>query len=131
MIGIVALPALIYSVIVIRIPESPRWLILTKKDDRAGLAVLEMIYAPAQAKESFNEIKKDVITSTKVDTFFSKKYKFPILLAFLLAFFNQLSGINFILYYAPEILEMAGLGAKESLFNSILIGVTNLVFTLS
>lgn len=130
MIGIVALPALIYSVIVIRIPESPRWLILTKKDDQAGLAVLEMIYAPAQAKESFNEIKKDVITSTKVDTFFSKKYRFPILLAFLLAFFNQLSGINFILYYAPEILEMAGLGAKESLFNSILIGVTNLVFTL-
>ncbi|MFY8111890.1 MAG: sugar porter family MFS transporter [Flavobacterium sp.] len=130
MIGIVALPALIYSVIVIRIPESPRWLILNKKDDQAGLAVLEMIYAPAQAKESFNEIKKDVISTTKVDTFFSKKYKFPILLAFLLAFFNQLSGINFILYYAPEILEMAGLGAKESLFNSILIGVTNLVFTL-
>ena len=130
MIGIVALPALIYSVIVIRIPESPRWLILNKKDDQAGLAVLEMIYAPAQAKESFNEIKKDVITSIKVDTFFSKKYKFPILLSFLLAFFNQLSGINFILYYAPEILEMAGLGAKESLFNSILIGVTNLVFTL-
>lgn len=130
MIGIVALPALIYSVIVIRIPESPRWLILTKKDDRAGLAVLEMIYAPAQAKGSFNEIKKDVATTATSDSFFSKKYKFPILLAFLLAFFNQLSGINFILYYAPEILEMAGLGAKESLFNSILIGVTNLVFTL-
>lgn len=130
MIGIVALPALIYSVIVIRIPESPRWLILNKKDDQAGLAVLEMIYAPAQAKESFNEIKKDVTTTATADSFFSKKYKFPILLAFLLAFFNQLSGINFILYYAPEILEMAGLGAKESLFNSILIGVTNLVFTL-
>ncbi|MCZ8230079.1 sugar porter family MFS transporter [Flavobacterium sp.] len=130
MIGIVALPALIYSVIVIRIPESPRWLILNKKDDQAGLAVLEMIYAPAQAKESFNEIKKDVTTTAISDSFFSKKYKFPILLAFLLAFFNQLSGINFILYYAPEILEMAGLGAKESLFNSILIGVTNLVFTL-
>lgn len=130
MIGIVALPALIYSVIVIRIPESPRWLILNKKDDQAGLAVLEMIYAPAQAKESFNEIKKDVTTTATSDSFFSKKYKFPIILAFLLAFFNQLSGINFILYYAPEILEMAGLGSKESLFNSILIGVTNLVFTL-
>lgn len=130
MIGIVALPALFYSVIIIRIPESPRWLILNKKDDQAGLAVLEMIYAPAQAKESFNEIKKDVITTANSDSFFSKKYKFPIILAFLLAFFNQLSGINFILYYAPEILEMAGLGAKESLFNSILIGVTNLVFTL-
>ena len=47
----------------------------------------------------------------------------------MVAFFNQLSGINFILYYAPEILERAGLAAKESLFNSIAIGGTNLIFT--
>ena len=50
-------------------------------------------------------------------------------LAFLIAFFNQLSGINFILYYAPEILTKIGLGAKESLLNSIAIGGTNLIFT--
>src|SRR5688500_13116995 len=60
---------------------------------------------------------------------FSSKYKRIMWLGFLIAFFNQLSGINFILYYAPEILERAGLAAKESLFNSIAIGGTNLAFT--
>lgn len=130
MIGIVALPALIYSIIVLKIPESPRWLILNKKDDEDGLKVLELIHDKTEALESLNEIKKDVVATSTNDKFFSKKYKWPILLAFLISFFNQLSGINFILYYAPEILEMAGLGSKESLLNSILIGVVNLVFTI-
>ncbi|TRX42400.1 sugar porter family MFS transporter [Flavobacterium restrictum] len=131
MIGIVAIPALIYSIIVMQIPDSPRWLILKKRDDAAGMQVLEMIYSKKEALENFNEIKKDVVATTVKETIFSKKYQLPVILAFLLAFFNQLSGINFILYYAPEILEMAGLGSKESLLNSILIGVTNLVFTLA
>ncbi len=131
MIGIVAVPAFIYSIIVLQIPESPRWLILKKRDDNAGLQVLEMIFNQKEALDNFNEIKKDVVATTVKETIFSKKYQIPVVLAFLLAFFNQLSGINFILYYAPEILEMAGLGSKESLLNSILIGVTNLVFTLA
>ncbi|MFV5700555.1 sugar porter family MFS transporter [Flavobacterium sp. XS2P12] len=130
MIGIVAVPALIYSIIVLQIPDSPRWLILKKRDDAAGLQVLEMIYEKEEALESFNEIKKDVIDASVKETIFSNKYKLPVILAFLLAFFNQLSGINFILYYAPEILEMAGLASKESLLNSILIGLTNLIFTI-
>jgi sugar porter (SP) family MFS transporter len=130
MIGIVAVPAFIYSIIILQIPDSPRWLILKKKDNIAGLKVLEMIYNKEEALENFEEIKKDVIDSTVKETIFSKKYKLPVILAFLLAFFNQLSGINFILYYAPEILEMAGLGSKESLMNSILIGLTNLIFTI-
>jgi sugar porter (SP) family MFS transporter len=130
MIGIIAVPALIYSIIVLQIPDSPRWLILNKKDDATGLKVLEMIYAKEEALENFNEIKKDVVDSTVKEKLFTQKYKWPIILAFLIAFFNQLSGINFILYYAPEILEMAGLGSKESLMNSILIGVVNLVFTI-
>ncbi len=130
MIGIVAVPALIYSIIVSNIPESPRWLILNKKNDQMGLKVLQMIYNEQEAIESFNEIKKDVITTSQKENLFSKKYNLPVLLAFLIAFFNQLSGINFILYYAPEILEMAGLGSKESLLNSILIGAINLIFTI-
>ncbi|TDE54790.1 sugar porter family MFS transporter [Flavobacterium sp. GT3P67] len=130
MIGIVALPALIYSIIVLQIPDSPRWLLLKKRDDAAGLKVLEMIYSKEEALENFNEIKKDVVDGTVKETIFSNKYKWPVILAFLLAFFNQLSGINFILYYAPEILEMAGLASKESLLNSILIGLTNLIFTI-
>lgn len=131
MIGIVALPALIYSIIVLQIPDSPRWLILKKRDDVAGIKVLEMIYNKEEALENFHEIKKDLVDSTVKETIFSNKYKLPVILAFLLAFFNQLSGINFILYYAPEILEMAGLGSKESLMNSILIGATNLIFTIA
>ncbi len=130
MIGIVAVPALIYSIIVSNIPESPRWLILNKKNDQLGLKVLQMIYNEQEAIESFNDIKKDVITTSQKENLFSKKYNLPVLLAFLIAFFNQLSGINFILYYAPEILEMAGLGSKESLLNSILIGAINLIFTI-
>lgn len=131
MIGIVALPAFIYSLIVLQIPDSPRWLILKKRDDAAGMKVLEMIYSKQEALENFQEIKKDLMETSVKESIFSKKYKLPIILAFLLAFFNQLSGINFILYYAPEILEMAGLGSKESLMNSILIGVTNLIFTIA
>nr|WP_315231321.1 sugar porter family MFS transporter [uncultured Flavobacterium sp.] len=131
MIGIVALPAFIYSIIVLQIPDSPRWLILKKRDDAAGMKVLEMIYSKEEALESFHEIKKDLNETSVKESIFSKKYKLPVILAFLLAFFNQLSGINFILYYAPEILEMAGLGSKESLMNSILIGVTNLIFTIA
>ncbi|MDI6048573.1 sugar porter family MFS transporter [Flavobacterium sp. XS2P24] len=131
MIGIVALPAFIYSIIVLQIPDSPRWLILKKRDDAAGMKVLEMIYSKEEALESFHEIKKDLNETSVKESIFLKKYKLPIILAFLLAFFNQLSGINFILYYAPEILEMAGLGSKESLMNSILIGVTNLIFTIA
>ena len=131
MIGIVALPAFIYSVIVLQIPDSPRWLILKKRNDAAGMKVLELIYSKEDALESFQEIKKDLLDTSVKETIFSRKYKLPIILAFLLAFFNQLSGINFILYYAPEILEMAGLGSKESLMNSILIGVTNLIFTIA
>jgi len=132
MIGIVALPALVYSIIVTQIPDSPRWLILKKRDDATAMKVLEMIYSKEDALENFEEIKKDlVVDSTFKESILSHKYKLPLILAFLLAFFNQLSGINFILYYAPEILEMAGLGSKESLMNSILIGFTNLIFTLA
>jgi hypothetical protein len=64
-------------------------------------------------------------------SFFSSKYKTILWLTFLVAFFNQWSGINFILYYAPEILGRAGLAAKESLLNSIAIGGTNLLFTFA
>ena len=131
MLGIVAVPALVYSIVVIKIPESPRWLILNKKDDIAGLQVLEMIYAKEEVQENFIDIKKDVVAANVKENLFSKKYNWPILLAFLIAFFNQFSGINFILYYAPQILEMAGLGSKESLMNSIMIGVINLVFTIA
>lgn len=129
MLGVEAIPAFIYTLMVFTVPESPRWLALHKKDDAAALKILEIIYSKEKAAQQLIEIKTDLKHSTKSESLFQKKYSKVLYLAFFIAFFNQLSGINFVLYYAPEILEQAGLGGKESLFNSIAIGIVNLVFT--
>jgi sugar porter (SP) family MFS transporter len=131
MLGVMALPALIYTIMVIGIPESPRWLISNKRDIKEAKKVLTRL-GVANSDEVIESVKKSNEHEAAVGNtsgFFSPKYKAVIWLAFMIAFFNQWSGINFILYYAPEILERAGLAAKESLFNSIAIGGTNLIFT--
>ena len=130
MLGVEAIPAFIYCILVLKIPNSPRWLVLKKHDDEAALATLEYLSNKEHAIVKLEEIKKSDSESTEKERLFTKVYKKPLILAFLLAFFNQLSGINFVLYYAPEILERAGLAAKESLFSSISIGIVNLLFTL-
>lgn len=130
MLGVEAIPALLYTLMVIKVPYSPRWLALHQKDDAGALRVLEKMYEPAYAKAQLGEIKEDLKQPKSSDTLFQKKYHRVLWLGFLIAFFNQLSGINFVLYYAPQILEQAGLGGAESLFNSIAIGIVNLVFTL-
>ena len=126
MLGIMAVPSLLYTVLVVGIPESPRWLLIRKNNSEQAKIVMNKLGIENQ--QSFI----DSLTQNPEPTtqnFFSTKYFRVIGLAFMVAFYNQLSGINFILYYAPEILERAGLAAKESLFNSIAIGGTNLVFT--
>lgn len=133
MLGVMAIPSLIYTLLVFRIPESPRWLVARKKDDKAAEEVLKKI-GVANAVREIDTIKRSLADETakgRSAKFFSSKYKRILWLAFFVAFFNQWSGINFILYYAPEILERAGLAAKDSLFNSIAIGGTNLVFTFA
>lgn len=130
MLGVLAIPSVIYTVMVIGVPESPRWLITKKNDLATAKKVLSQTGVADVDAEVFSIIaaqrQEELAGASK---FFSAKYKKIILLAFLVAFFNQLSGINFILYYSPEILEKAGLAAKESLLNSIAIGGTNLLFT--
>ncbi len=129
MLGVEAIPAVLYTIMVLQIPNSPRWLAVNKQDGKGALDTLKMIYEDSEAQAKLNEIKES-LTETKIkEGLFSGQYKIPLLLAFLFAFFNQLSGINFVLYYAPEILERAGLAAQESLFSSIAIGVVNLGFT--
>lgn len=129
MLGIMAIPSLLYTLLVFTIPESPRWLIARKNDVTGAKKVLERLRA-GDVDGIVASIKKSLEHETsKQSGFFSKKYSAVLWLAFMVAFFNQWSGINFILYYAPEILERAGLAAKESLFNSIAIGGTNLIFT--
>jgi sugar porter (SP) family MFS transporter len=132
MLGVMALPSLVYTLMVLTIPESPRWLIAKKNDEDAAKAVLARLGVaddPGAVIQSIKESIKHEASAGKASGVFSAKYKKILWLAFLVAFFNQWSGINFILYYAPEILERAGLAARESLFNSIAIGGTNLLFT--
>ncbi|MBB5034144.1 sugar porter family MFS transporter [Prosthecobacter vanneervenii] len=133
MLGVAAAPSLVYLLLCFRIPESPRWL-LTRKDDRAqGVAVLRMIQP--EMNEGQIQTLADQIASAasagraRSEGFWSSRLRAPILLAFSIAFFNQLSGINAVLYFAPRIFELTGLAAKAALLQSVGIGITNLIFT--
>lgn len=127
MLGIEGVPALLYSFMVLGVSESPRWLVLKKKANEEALKILRIIN-PQNALDKLKEIELDIEPKGEHKGLFSRKYAKPLMLAFLLAFFNQLSGINFILYYAPELLDTAGI--KDALLSSISIGGINLVFTL-
>lgn len=131
MLGVMAIPSLIYTLLVFSVPESPRWLISVKNDLTRAREILVLIGAddPDDEMKNIMAANAAIQASGNNQQLLSKKYRTVLWIAFFVAFFNQWSGINFILYYAPEILEQAGLAAKESLGNSIAIGGTNLVFT--
>jgi len=132
MLGVEAFPAILYSVMCVRIPESPRWLLTRKRDRAQGIATLALIEpdaTPRQLERHAEEIERGVASQQSARGFWSMRLRIPILLAFLVAFFNQLSGINAILYFAPRIFELTGLGKEAALLQSIGIGITNLVFT--
>jgi sugar porter (SP) family MFS transporter len=132
MLGVAAVPSLLYTVLCFGIPESPRWL-LGRGERTKGLEVLQLIQPEASSAELALLADNIVAASspTRADSarFWSRQLKTPILLAFLIAFFNQMSGINAILYFAPRIFELTGLGAKAALLQSVGIGLTNLAFT--
>lgn len=132
MLGVAAFPALLYTALCFIIPESPRWLIGRKHDRAAGLTVLGMIH-PGWSGDDLvrkaDDIAQASVGGDPSGRFWTMRLRTPILLAFLIAFFNQLSGINAVLYFAPRIFEMTGLGAKAALLQSVGIGLTNLAFT--
>lgn len=128
MMGIEALPALLYTFLVVTIPKSPRWLYLNNQQAEAEKVIREA-YSEDDANELIAEIKKDKELSIKTESVFQKKYGFILMLSFLIAAFNQFSGINAFLYYAPRIFEAGGLGQSAALLNSVGIGLTNVIFT--
>ena len=132
MLGIAAFPSLLYTVMCFTIPESPRWLIGRKGNRDAGLGVLRLIEpeaSPAQLDAHADEILAASSERAVSSRFWASHLRLPILLAFLIACFNQLSGINAILYFAPRIFGLTGSGAQDALLHSVGIGVTNLIFT--
>ncbi|RCR68863.1 sugar porter family MFS transporter [Larkinella punicea] len=129
MLGVQALPSLIFLVAVLNIPESPRWLLLKKGRVEEAREVLIMI-DPATAGQTLLALELSAAQTQTKARLFSSTYKTPITLAVLFAIFNQVSGINAIIYYAPRIFEMTGLGKSSALLSSAGIGLINLIFTL-
>jgi sugar porter (SP) family MFS transporter len=130
MMGVQAIPSVIYVLLIISIPKSPRWLLSKFKNDEAR-KVLQIMGQEADYENMKKEIEIDNNNASLAnDNIFLKKYRTPLVLAFLMAFFNQLSGINAFLYYSSRIFQEAGLGESTALLSSIGIGVVNLIFTL-
>ena len=130
MMGVQAIPSIIYVLLIISIPKSPRWLLSKFKNEEAR-KVLQIMGQEADYENMKREIEIDNNNATLADdNIFLKKYRTPLVLAFLMAFFNQLSGINAFLYYSSRIFQEAGLGESTALLSSIGIGVVNLIFTL-
>ena len=128
MMGIEALPAIIYTFLVLTIPKSPRWLYLNNQQKEAEKVIREA-YSKKDADELIAEIIQDKELNVNTESIFQKKYSFILMLAFLVAAFNQFSGINAFLYYAPRIFEAGGIGQSAALLNSVGIGLTNVIFT--
>lgn len=130
MIGAEAIPAAIYCLMIFTVPRSPRWLLAYRNDRVEAAKVLQLIDPDSDPEILMDQIAADSAQADTSETIFSSKYRGPLILAFLIAFFNQFSGINALLYYAPRIFELAGLEESTALLSSVGIGVTNLLFTL-
>ena len=128
MLGVESLPALAYVVMVSTVPESPRWLLLKQGDEKASRRILEQVDADS-AERTLSEIRATDL-KTPEDRLFRRTYWRPVMLAFLIAAFNQLSGINFIIYFAPRIFSLAGLDSSSALLSTAGIGIVNLTCTL-
>lgn len=127
MLGIMIIPAALFAILLRFIPESPRWLVLNNRDEEA-----KAIFARTGEPNAAAVVREEHDLSKKgtKERLFSGKYNKPILYAVLLAMFNQLSGINAILYYAPRIFEMAGFNKADAYLQPVYIGAANLLFTI-
>lgn len=125
MLGIETVPAVIYTLMVFGVPMSPRWLAMKGRLKEAE-AVLKQINPNADVKSLLETNQEE---GHNKESMWLKKYRYPVILAFLIAFFNQMSGINAFLYYAPRIFEIAGLEQSAAMLSSVGIGIVNLLFT--
>ena len=130
MIGVEAIPATIYTFLSISIPRSPRWLLVKRNNRQEAREILQLVNPKADVEKEINSILLAEKNTNKKENIFTRKYRFLLFLAFAIAFFNQFSGINAFLYYAPRIFLEAGLGKSTAFLSSIGIGLINLIFTL-
>lgn len=127
MLGVASVPSFIYVIMILFVPRSPRWLVVKGRMQEAE-RVLKIVDPGADINSFVKEVAAG--TASGNENIFMKKYRAALLLVFCIAFFNQFSGINALLYYAPRIFEEAGLGASSALLSSIGIGIVNVIFTV-
>lgn len=132
MLGIMAIPSFFFLVLLRIVPESPRWLILNRSQNDEARRILQIVNPDTYEQEMTNIInaKNEEVKDVNAESLFTKRYRFPVTLAVLFAFFNQVSGINAIIYYAPRIFTAAGLAKSSSLLSTAGIGLVNLIFTM-
>lgn len=130
MFGVEAFPAALFIGLLFFIPYSPRWLVKRGRHKEARAVLMRM--GEPDVDRELVEIEASLHTTAgeKPDKLFQRKYRLPLFCAWAVAMFNQLSGINALMYYAPKIFQMAGAGAEDALFQAVIIGGTNLVFTV-
>lgn len=132
MLGVEAIPALIYFLALFLVPRSPRWLIQKLNEVTVAKKILNKIGGEEFADTTIGEIKRGIAKKEAKGTyadFFSKRMRVIVIIAFGLAFFQQITGINAIFYYAPTIFEQAGGSTDASFLQAIVVGLTNLIFT--
>lgn len=133
MLGVEAIPAIIYFVALFAVPRSPRWLIQRLNLVKVAEKILTKIGGKEYAQLTIDEIQRGIAKKEAKGTFsdlFSSRMKTIMIIAFGIAFFQQITGINAIFYYAPTIFEQAGGSTDSSFLQAIVVGLTNLVFTL-
>ncbi len=128
------IPALVLLVGMVFLPESPRWLI-TKGRDAEALEVLQRIEDDADVQAEFKQVKQAIVSEQNNKTnwreLFSKRLRQPLLIGIGIFFIQQFSGINAVIYFAPEIFKMAGFASKTgAILATVGVGVVNVAFTL-
>jgi MFS family permease len=133
MLGVEAIPAAVYFLALFAVPKSPRWLIQKLDKEDQAQKTLTKIGGEEYAKATVSEIRRGLAkkeSKGKLSDIFKSKYATIMIIAFGIAFFQQITGINAVFYYAPTIFEQAGGSTDSSFLQAIVVGLTNLVFTL-
>ncbi|MCB2195698.1 MAG: sugar porter family MFS transporter [Bacteroidetes bacterium] len=133
MLGVEAIPALLYFVCLFFVPKSPRWLALQGFENKA-LAIMKRASGEAIALEEFKAIKHSLTTDSKkekahIKELFKPAMKLVLLIGIVIAITQQITGINAVFFYAPMIFEQSGVGVDASFSQAIWVGLTNLIFT--
>ncbi len=132
MFGVEAIPAALFFILLFRNPYSPRWLVAKNRIEEARAVLEDFGTDNGSVDQEIEEIKASLRHEQEgeKEKLLSRKYIKPIMLAVLIAMFNQLSGINAIMYYLPHIFKMAGAGAESAMLQTVLVGGINLVMTM-